>query len=160
VIRPLLISLGIVAVIYVAAIVALAMAGRRTAAREMAVLLPNLMRLFKDLLTDPRVPRSSKALLLVGVAWIASPIDLIPGFIPFLGPLDDAVVAALIPSAPRQDWRPAGHRGALARRSRNRPPSARTPACGLHSAVVGSALPGTVDLDLPTAHLSGRGEKR
>jgi uncharacterized membrane protein YkvA (DUF1232 family) len=35
-------------------------------------------------------------LLLFGIAWIASPIDLIPEFIPFLGPLDDAVVTALI----------------------------------------------------------------
>jgi len=31
-----------------------------------------------------------------GAAWVASPIDLIPEFIPVLGPLDDAVVAALI----------------------------------------------------------------
>ena len=78
------------------AIGALVVAGRRTAAREVATLLPNLARLFKGLIGDPRVPRSSKALLLFGAAWIASPIDLIPEFIPFLGPLDDAVVAALI----------------------------------------------------------------
>ena len=45
---------------------------------------------------DPRVPRRSKILLLFGVVWIASPIDLIPEFIPVLGPVDDAVVAALI----------------------------------------------------------------
>jgi len=69
---------------------------RKTAAREMAMLLPNLAMLFKGLIKDPRVPRGSKALLLFGAAWIASPIDLIPEFIPFLGPLDDAVVAALI----------------------------------------------------------------
>ena len=62
----------------------------------MATLLLNLARLFKGLVGDPRVPRSFKALLLFGAAWIASPIDLIPEFIPFLGPLDDAVVAALI----------------------------------------------------------------
>ena len=71
-------------------------AGRRTAAREVATLLPNLLRLFKGLVKDPRVPRGSKALLLFGALWVASPIDLIPEFIPFLGPLDDAVVAALI----------------------------------------------------------------
>ena len=35
-------------------------------------------------------------LLAVGAVWVASPIDLIPEFIPVLGPLDDAVVAALI----------------------------------------------------------------
>src|SRR5204862_5394719 len=71
-------------------------AGRRTAAKEIATLLPNLLRLFKDLIRDPRVPRGSKVLLVVGAAWVASPIDLIPEFIPVLGPLDDAVVAALI----------------------------------------------------------------
>ena len=60
------------------------------------MLLPNLALLFKGLIGDPRVPRSSKALLLFGLAWFASPIDLIPEFVPFLGPLDDAVVAVLI----------------------------------------------------------------
>jgi uncharacterized membrane protein YkvA (DUF1232 family) len=28
--------------------------------------------------------------------WVASPIDLIPEFIPIAGPLDDAIVAALV----------------------------------------------------------------
>jgi len=92
----LVIALGITALAYAMAILALFLAGRRTAAREVAMLLPNLALLFKGLLGDPRVPRSSKALLLFGLAWFASPIDLIPEFIPFLGPLDDAVVAALI----------------------------------------------------------------
>ena len=32
----------------------------------------------------------------IGLVWVASPIDLIPEFIPVLGPLDDAVVVALI----------------------------------------------------------------
>ena len=40
--------------------------------------------------------RRNKAWLWFAVAWLVSPIDLIPEFIPFLGPLDDAVVAALV----------------------------------------------------------------
>ena len=94
--RTLLISLAVVAILYVIAVLALVLIGRKTAAREVAMLLPNLVLLFKGLIGDPRVPRGSKVLLLFGAAWIASPIDLIPEFIPFLGPLDDAVVAALI----------------------------------------------------------------
>jgi uncharacterized membrane protein YkvA (DUF1232 family) len=95
-VHALLIGLAITAVVYVAAVAALFLVGRRTAAREIAMLLPNLLVLFKDLARDPRVPRGSKALLVVGAVWFASPIDLIPEFIPVLGPLDDAVVAALI----------------------------------------------------------------
>ena len=94
--RTLLIALAVVAGVYIVVAGALLLGGRRTAAREVAVLLPNLLALFKGLVRDPRVSRGSKALLLFGAAWIASPIDLIPEFIPVLGPLDDAVVAALI----------------------------------------------------------------
>ena len=95
-VRTLLIALVVVAGVYILAIGGLYVAGRRAAAREVATLLPNLVRLFKGLLRDPRVPRGSKILLLLGAVWVASPIDLIPEFIPVLGPLDDAVVAALI----------------------------------------------------------------
>ncbi|MDQ4107476.1 MAG: DUF1232 domain-containing protein [Actinomycetota bacterium] len=70
--------------------------GRKTLARELISLLPNLVRLFRGLLGDERVPRSSKALLLLGVVWLASPIDLIPEFLPGVGAMDDAVVAGLV----------------------------------------------------------------
>jgi uncharacterized membrane protein YkvA (DUF1232 family) len=39
---------------------------------------------------------SAKIWLGAGIAWIVSPIDLIPEFVPVLGPLDDAVVGALV----------------------------------------------------------------
>ena len=94
--RTLVIALVAAAVVYLVAVAALLLAGRRTAARELATLLPNLVKLFKGLVRDPRVPRRSKILLIFGAAWVISPIDLIPEFIPVLGPLDDAVVAALI----------------------------------------------------------------
>jgi uncharacterized membrane protein YkvA (DUF1232 family) len=94
--HALLIALAVTASIYIAGVAMLFMVGRRTAAKEIALLLPNLLILFKGLARDTRVPRGTKALLVIGAIWVASPIDLIPEFIPVLGPLDDAVVAALI----------------------------------------------------------------
>jgi uncharacterized membrane protein YkvA (DUF1232 family) len=91
-----LIALGLIAALYALVVMALALAGRRTAAKEIAALLPNFVILFKGLIRDPRVPRGSKWLLAFGAAWVASPIDLLPEFLPVLGPLDDAVVVALI----------------------------------------------------------------
>jgi uncharacterized membrane protein YkvA (DUF1232 family) len=79
--------LGLVAVLYAA--------GCRVAAQELAAFVPNLLVLFGRLWRDRRVPRSAKLLLGLVLLWLASPIDLIPEFVPVLGPLDDAVVAAL-----------------------------------------------------------------
>ncbi|MEA2928780.1 MAG: hypothetical protein QOG38_1208 [Hyphomicrobiales bacterium] len=44
---------------------------------------------------DPRVPWYAKALALAVAAYAASPIDLIPDFIPVIGYLDDLI---LVPS--------------------------------------------------------------
>jgi uncharacterized membrane protein YkvA (DUF1232 family) len=44
---------------------------------------------------DPHVPRSAKVAILVAMVWVISPIDLIPEFLPVIGPLDDVVVVAL-----------------------------------------------------------------
>src|SRR4249919_621670 len=94
--RALLLSLILVATIWALVIALLLVLGRRSEARRLATLLPNLVLLFKGLLQDPRVSRRNKAWLWFAVAWLVSPIDLIPEFIPFLGPLDDAVIAALV----------------------------------------------------------------
>jgi uncharacterized membrane protein YkvA (DUF1232 family) len=95
-VRALLVGLGIALGIWLLLVVALVVAGRRTAARELATLVPNIAALFGGLLRDRRVPGGSKVLLAIAIAWIASPIDLIPEFIPIAGPLDDAIVAALV----------------------------------------------------------------
>ena len=94
--RWLLIGGIVLVALWALAIAVLVWLGRRTAARELVTLLPNLLRLFRALLRDPRVPRSSKILLVLGATWLVSPIDLIPEFLPGVGPLDDAVVAALV----------------------------------------------------------------
>lgn len=112
--RSVLLALAIVVAVWLVAILALVLAGRRSAARELATLIPNLVVLFKGLLRDPAVPRSSKVLLGLAVLWLVSPIDLVPEFVPVAGPLDDAIVAALVlrhvlrrtdPDVLRRHWR-------------------------------------------------------
>jgi len=95
-VRALLIGVGIALGIWLLLVVLLLAAGRRTAARELATLVPNIAVLFQGLLRDRRVSRGSKVLLAISIVWIVSPIDLIPEFVPVAGPLDDAIVAALV----------------------------------------------------------------
>jgi uncharacterized membrane protein YkvA (DUF1232 family) len=64
-------------------------------AREAALFIPHTVVALKRLLRDPRVPRRVKVGLVIAVVWVASPIDLIPEFLPVIGPLDDLVVVAL-----------------------------------------------------------------
>lgn len=55
-------------------------------------LLPDLLRLLKRLATDLSVPRGARIRLWLLRAYLASPIDLVPDFIPVIGYADDAVV--------------------------------------------------------------------
>jgi len=68
--------------------------------RELAMpvlrLLPNILVLVRRLLADPSTPRSVRFALGFLVVWIVSPIDLLPEFLPGIGPLDDIIVAALV----------------------------------------------------------------
>jgi uncharacterized membrane protein YkvA (DUF1232 family) len=94
--RGFLVAPGIGVGVWLAAILALVVIGRRSAARELATVIPNLLVLFRQLLRDPSVHRGSKFWLWFAIVWLVSPIDLIPEFIPVIGPLDDAIVAALV----------------------------------------------------------------
>jgi uncharacterized membrane protein YkvA (DUF1232 family) len=58
--------------------------------------IPDLLRLIRNLLGDRGVPLGARVALVVLLAWLISPIDLIPDFVPILGPLDDVVVAILV----------------------------------------------------------------
>ena len=92
----LLIGLGVTAAVWVLAVLGLVAAGRRTDARALAGFIPDCLVLVKRLLGDPRVPRRRKLLLVLLIAYLAMPIDLVPDFIPVAGQLDDAIVAALV----------------------------------------------------------------
>ncbi|HEX3327674.1 MAG TPA: YkvA family protein [Actinomycetota bacterium] len=69
-------------------------ASAQTELKEYLFLLPRLAKLIWRLTRDPRVPPRSKAILMVLGAYVVSPVDLIPDFIPGLGQLDDVVIAA------------------------------------------------------------------
>ena len=55
-----------------------------------------MVRLIRRLLGDRSIPPAVRVALILLLAWIINPIDLIPEFIPVLGPLDDVVVAVLV----------------------------------------------------------------
>ncbi len=59
-------------------------------------LVPDLLRMIRSLIADRSVPFGVRAALVGLLAWLVNPIDLIPEFIPILGPLDDVVVAVLV----------------------------------------------------------------
>jgi uncharacterized membrane protein YkvA (DUF1232 family) len=63
--------------------------------RELAAFIPDCVTTVRRLRRDPRVPRRAKIAVVAAGIWVASPIDLIPEFIPVLGPLDDVIVVAL-----------------------------------------------------------------
>lgn len=65
-------------------------------AKDLAAFLPDCVTTARALRKDPRVPRRAKVALLVAVLWVLSPIDLIPEFLPVIGPLDDIIVVALL----------------------------------------------------------------
>jgi len=63
--------------------------------RDVVLLLPDLSILLVRLLRDSRVPVGGKAIALLGLGYVVSPIDLMPELL--LGPLgflDDLVVVA------------------------------------------------------------------
>lgn len=65
-------------------------------ARDLAEFLPSCVSAARTLRKDPAVPRRAKVALLVAVLWVLSPIDLLPEFLPVIGPLDDVVAVILL----------------------------------------------------------------
>ena len=63
--------------------------------KDLAGFLPACAVTARRLRRDPRVPRAAKLAVAFAGLWVLSPIDLIPEFLPVIGPLDDVVVVAL-----------------------------------------------------------------
>jgi uncharacterized membrane protein YkvA (DUF1232 family) len=65
------------------------------AAKDLAAVLPACATTARRLRRDPRVPRRARIAVVIALLWVLSPIDLIPEFLPIIGPLDDVLVVAL-----------------------------------------------------------------
>jgi uncharacterized membrane protein YkvA (DUF1232 family) len=59
---------------------------------QTVLILPNLAKLVARLLRDHRVPVRAKVSLAAAAAYVASPIDLVPEFIPVIGWADDILI--------------------------------------------------------------------
>jgi len=64
--------------------------------REALRLLPDVIRLVHRLAADGTLPRGVRIRLGLLLAYLASPIDLIPDFVPVLGYADDAIVVIVV----------------------------------------------------------------
>ncbi|OXM74982.1 MULTISPECIES: YkvA family protein [Amycolatopsis] len=63
--------------------------------RDLARFLPDCVTTARRLRKDPRVPLGAKLAVVFAGLWVLSPIDLVPEFLPVIGPLDDVVVVVL-----------------------------------------------------------------
>lgn len=64
--------------------------------KQVLEFLPACVTAARRLRRRPDVPRRARVALLVAVLWVVSPIDLLPEFLPVIGPLDDVVAVVLL----------------------------------------------------------------
>jgi uncharacterized membrane protein YkvA (DUF1232 family) len=64
--------------------------------REAARILPDTVRLVHALAVDKTLHRGVRLRLWLLLGYLASPIDLVPDFIPVVGYADDAIVTGLV----------------------------------------------------------------
>lgn len=93
-VRLLLLALAVVLGSW-AVLVVLAVRLPEGTLKELASLLPDCVTTARRLRRDPRVPRRAKLAVAIAGVWVLSPIDLIPEFLPVIGPLDDVVIVAI-----------------------------------------------------------------
>jgi len=89
----------------------------RKRTKNILMFIPNMILLCVRLMTDPRVPKTEKALVAAAVVYAVIPLDLIPDMIPFVGQVDDLYLIGLTllrlmsvtdPRVVREHWRGGG----------------------------------------------------
>ena len=98
--QPLVAVASGVLVAYLVVLAALLVSARRhpetLGLRDVLRLLPDLLRLLRGLAADRTLPGGVRLRLVLLLGYLASPIDLVPDFVPVLGYADDVVVVALV----------------------------------------------------------------
>jgi uncharacterized membrane protein YkvA (DUF1232 family) len=64
--------------------------------RNLARRFSEEIEFYRRVLRHPQTPRAARLLLGAAIAYAASPIDLIPDFIPVIGYLDDLIILPLL----------------------------------------------------------------
>lgn len=59
---------------------------------ELAMLIPDIIVLLWKLFKDKRVPMKIKIMVGAMLAYLVSPIDILPDFVPFIGKIDDIAI--------------------------------------------------------------------
>lgn len=80
-------------------VVVLLLAGRREdegRLREALRLLPDVVRLVRRLAADRTLPRGVRVRLVLLLAYLVSPLDLVPDVLPVVGYLDDVLVVVVV----------------------------------------------------------------
>ena len=94
----LVVSIGVgFALAYLALLAALLIARPKgNLLGEAMRLLPDVLRLLQRLAADSNVPRAARVRLVLLLAYLAIPFDLVPDFVPVLGYADDAIIVSLV----------------------------------------------------------------
>ena len=92
--QPVLVALAIMVALW-ALLVLLATRLPPGLLKDLAGFLPACVTLAQRLRADRRVPWQARAAVVVAGLWVLSPVDLLPEFLPVIGPLDDVLVVVL-----------------------------------------------------------------
>jgi uncharacterized membrane protein YkvA (DUF1232 family) len=90
------IGLAVAALVWLLLVAGLAIAGRRTKARALARFVPDCLVLLGRISRDRRLGRANRVAIVLVLAYLALPFDLIPDMIPVAGQLDDVIVVVLL----------------------------------------------------------------
>jgi uncharacterized membrane protein YkvA (DUF1232 family) len=68
----------------------------QTSLSDATRLLPDTLRLVRRLATDRTIARATRWWIWALLIYLASPIDLVPDFLPVIGYADDAIITSLV----------------------------------------------------------------